>query len=353
MNAATETPSGRPRSLAYLGLMLAAAIVLWAAAAATPDDPYQRYKASASTDYIKAGWIYERLHFDPTPIDIAFLGSSRSMQGIDGAKIEDLLGAGGRPDLHVANLALPALGRDVDYLIARQLLEAKRPKLLVVEVDYIEFHEPNPSFLLLADMKDVAQAPLLINENLASDLFQIPARNLRLLWEATLHGPQRFAPQLYAGPHWDDVYITTGHDGVRSPPRLSFLERDDFEARARGFVDGMTGKARQYDSWAWVELRYTETYLKRLLDMSRDAGVKIVFLYMSPNGAPPQPFNESLLRRYGDIWPMPEDIRQDYSLWFNPTHLNFNGAERLSAALAQRLLAEAAAAPRDGGAAAR
>jgi len=53
--------------IAIGGVALAAAV----GAAALPDNPYQRWQLIENTLYANATWSYERMHFDPAPIDVA------------------------------------------------------------------------------------------------------------------------------------------------------------------------------------------------------------------------------------------------------------------------------------------
>ena len=48
-----------------------------------PHDPYIRYQTMQGTIFERATWMYERLHFDPAPVDIVLVGSSRTARGID------------------------------------------------------------------------------------------------------------------------------------------------------------------------------------------------------------------------------------------------------------------------------
>ena len=50
-------------------------------------------------------WIYERIHFDPRPIDVVILGPSRSQLGFNPAAIEQQSGAHGK-QVNVVNFAI-------------------------------------------------------------------------------------------------------------------------------------------------------------------------------------------------------------------------------------------------------
>jgi hypothetical protein len=322
----------------YLAILLAIAAISFVALAFIEDDPYSRHKAALSTDYIKAKWIYERLHFDPTPVDIAFLGSSRTMQNVDSALIEKALNASTGGEFHVVNLALPKLGRDVPYLFGRMLVETKKPKLVVVEVDYLNQRGGSAIFPQLATLDDLWAAPR-INQDLFYDFVSVSARHGRLLWQSILSGNSQFDAAGYRGEHWDDDYQTTGANGRISGPRVAFMEKRRFEREAKQWVSLQQSKAAQYDDWAWIEFYYNETYEHRLLDLLRRSNVKIVLLYLAAVGSAEHPAHFETISDYGDLWAVPKELTSDNTFWINPTHMNYSGAQIFSTFLANRLSA--------------
>jgi hypothetical protein len=82
----------------------------------------------------KVLWIYERIHFDPKPIDIAILGSSHAQLGLSAVAIEDRLAQDGKR-VNVANFAIGASGRNIQWAIVDELYKSKAPKALILEVD--------------------------------------------------------------------------------------------------------------------------------------------------------------------------------------------------------------------------
>ena len=86
---------------------LAVAFILNAAVCLLPENDYQRWQLQDPDGRLR--WIYERIHFDPTPIDIAIVGPSREQLGFSpppSSKISrSTAGA-----LNVVNFAMPAPG---------------------------------------------------------------------------------------------------------------------------------------------------------------------------------------------------------------------------------------------------
>jgi hypothetical protein len=336
--------ASRPRPLPvrrYWLTALAVAAALWAALFWAPVSREARMHATAETDYLKASWIYDRLHHDATPVDIAFFGSSRMLQAVDAGRVERGMNAGSGNGLHVENLSIPGLGRDSEFLIARDALAAKRPRLAVFELDYLESGDPNGGLALLASGPDLLGMPWLINRELPYDLLFVPAHNLRLLWDG-LRGADAFDPLRYEGPHWNGTEFNRGRNGFVSGPRSLFPPAERLRTDSAWWADNLRRKAAEYDSWAWLELRYNEILLRRILEATREAGARVIFLYIPPVGMTEPPFQQEMLRRYGEIWSLPADIVADHRLWLNPTHPNLFGARRISDWLADRLAEEQA-----------
>ena len=89
-SAATRWPFAR-----YCGVLLAVfACLNVAAVAVLPHDKYLRYEAPNDMDAPTSYWVYERIHFDPTPIDVAFVGTSRTGMSIHSRRLQDDLGYG-------------------------------------------------------------------------------------------------------------------------------------------------------------------------------------------------------------------------------------------------------------------
>src|SRR5271156_134290 len=94
--------------LAAVGVALA----LSAAVCLLPENDYQRWQLVDGTIYGQLRWIYERIHFDPKPIDIAILGSSRTQLGLSAATVERELALRGKP-ANVVNFSLVGEGRNI------------------------------------------------------------------------------------------------------------------------------------------------------------------------------------------------------------------------------------------------
>jgi hypothetical protein len=123
------------------------------------------------------------------------------------------------------------------------------------------------------------------------------------------------------------------------------MEKQRFDREATEWAANQQNKVNQYERWAWAELYYNETYEHRLLNLLRQSGTKIVLLYLTSVRSPDRPFQYAYLSQYGDLWSVPSELTSNNTLWVNPTHMNYAGATKFSAWIADRLRADLPPAP--------
>lgn len=328
------------RSLPFLAIIVTIGMLLLMVISLLPHDPYIRFQqlSREAVPYLRVKWIYERIHFDKTPIDIAFIGTSHTQSGVSSRLVEESLAAMG-DKRHVVNLAVPHLGRDMHYLVARELLENRKVQTLVVEVQYMEARAPHPGFQRLARVGDILDQPLFVNVGVVDNLARLPMRQLELF--AKTMRPDWFGMQAgfsnaaYEGPHYDDTYLSHGTD----KPRTSVKQRIDFKEELRGIENDFVQKqalARRTDLAVFSEnplYRVNNMYLKMLLEMAERRSVKVVFMYLPQLDAKLAPHRGAWFAQRGEIL-VPADVIANPGLWQNADHLNVYGANALSAWLA-------------------
>jgi hypothetical protein len=331
------------RPLPFLAIAAAVATLLVVVVSLLPHDPYIRFQqlARESVPYLRIKWIYERIHFDQTPIDIAFIGTSHTQSGVNSRLIEESLAAFG-DKRHVVNLAVPHLGRDMNYLVARELLENRKVQTLVVEVQYMEARAPHPGFQRLATVRDILTEPLFVNVGVADNLARLPMRQLELFAKTVRPGwfglQAEFANDTYEGPHYDDTYLSHGTD----KPRTSVNQRAHFEEELGRIQQDIVQKqalARRMDFAMLSEnplYRVNDIYLKMLLDLAERRSVKVVFMYLPHLDAQPAPDRSVWFAQRGEVL-VPADVIGNAGFWQNADHLNFYGANALSTWLATKL----------------
>jgi hypothetical protein len=328
----------------FVCIMFGTTLAVLAAACNLSDDRYLRYQSLTEKEVVKAGWIYERIHFDPAPIDVVFIGTSRTVFGIDSEKVERTCRDAGGENCASINLGLEHLGRNVHWLLAREVMQTRKPSLLVVEVQETEYRALHPAFSALADASDIVSAPLIINTSFFPDLVRLPLRQLSLFAQGhapTLFGVSRaFRPALYRGAHWDDAYAEMGsreHPVANPEPRTGVISVAELEReRAHSLSDDDT-RLNLPAPLQPLEYRANLLYLKELLNLAREKNIEIRFLYMPAYHDAQTPAFANFYDKFAPTWRMPSEIVDRHELWLDVGHLNYAGATALSVWLGAKI----------------
>ncbi len=319
-------PAGRFRTFSAQMLVTFAALSA-AAVALLPHDKYLRYQVPNDPQAPTSDWIYERIHFDPTPIDVAFIGTSRTGMSIHSRRLEDDLAQSG---IHANAVTLYCVrsGMNMQYVVAKELLSTRKVKLLVLEMTEREERKPHELFYQYADTVDVLTAPLLINFNYLSDIARLPGRQVRLSWQTLLQRlglrqPEKSAPP-YEGPHLDHAEFVRSVDNVVHSRSVRHTEAEMEQMRIadeRAFTRPLLPK-----SMSALEYRLARYYESKILDLAREQGVRVVFLYTPRYGGPSTPPPYALYSARADLinpWP----LIHRYPYWNDANHMNWYGAQ--------------------------
>jgi hypothetical protein len=340
LNAAQQTSAVKRFAKYAAVLLLAFALLNVLAVFALPQDKFLRYQAPLDPQSPTAPWIYQRIHFDPTPIDVAFIGSSRTGLSVHTGRLEAGLA---QHDMHLkaANIYMVRSGLNMQYVLAKELLNSRKVKLLVLEMTEREERKPHDDFIYLADPLDVIAAPMLINFNYLSDLARLPGRQVNLFWDLQLQqlglSDPKSAPPPYEGSNLDHAEVIRTIDGVNhyrdTPYSLADMERMRIQ-QDREITPSVL--PRFADS---IEYRLPRYYENKILDLAAARGTTVVFLYTPRYGGPenPPPY-QRYANRAGLINPW--SAVQNYTLWWDANHLNWEGAKLLTDYVVEALAAQ-------------
>lgn len=317
-------PLRLPGFLAGVGLTV---LACYFAAAALPHDGYIRYQAMSGTIFERVRWAYERTHFDDAPVDIAFIGSSRTARGVISTDLEARLAAEGI-DKRIVNFSIPAAGFDIRYALARELLSQKTPDLLVISVVEQFPRLGHQAFGELATSAEVLGSPWIVNATLPENLARLPLRQLQLAAASQLpeaFGYRRdFDPGAYAGTSVDPRIFNPGKKaGPKTAEDIEALERES-RFRRRSITQPILP-----DALGWVEFGIPRTYLRRIARLAEDHEVRIVFLHLPFYGGYPEPFERAWLEQYGPV--LTADFLAGDPLHYNDVaHASELGAARIT-----------------------
>ena len=328
----------------YLWVLALAALALAVLAVALPHDPYIRYQATKGTIFARTRYLYERLHFDPTPIDVAFIGSSRTAASVDVATLEKDLQQRGLT-LHVANLSLPASGMDIRVTEAREALRSHPEiKLLVIAVVERFPRDGHQAFGDLASTQDILGSPWLINRNLPGSILRLPMRQIKYFAASIL--PQafgyrrRFDQSQYLGTLARTRDMPGWQPGQARFPYLSKEHAQELAAESKQRTREIVPPILP-GNLAWVEFGVSRGSLENVLQLARANHTKVVFLFLPFYQGYQRPIEQQWLEKRAPLWNA-TFIRTDSSYYADAAHASPLGIPKLDAWLAGKITAELA-----------
>src|ERR1700722_13184983 len=307
---------------------LAVALVLNVAVCLLPENDYQKWQLQDPDGRLR--WIYERIHFDPTPIDVAIVGPSRAQLGLSAAAIEQELGQRGKR-LNVANFAMLGSGRDLQWAILDELFKAKSPKVVVLEVD----EEPYPFGHFLFKHVGPTEAIVFPSSpflhNYLYNLAYLPIRKLKLFGANLFPGlfglTKEFDPEHYAQNRTDysTSFIGDGKlvDMEHPVPRATLLA-EPREPVPRTLVARLLTRLNGGEDHLFTE---------KIAREAKAHGAKLVFVHLPMFEGPTTVSDEDFLKQFGPVLNY-GDLAPHDELFENWSHLNHAGAMNASARLA-------------------
>jgi len=330
----------RLRSTRTVFAILGVALLSAVAAALLPDDPYQRSQLLDDTIHRKARWVYERTHFDPAPIDVLVVGPSRIGAAVNAPQLGQALAARGLP-AHVVNFSFPEAGRDINYAILEEVLETKRPKLVIVGVIEQPGRYGHSAFKYMARPGLIADPVYAANFNYPANLMYLPFRQMKLFLARLAPGAmglsKSFDPKAYPG----STYNTTGDITL---PDGTVREGDTPAAAAeldRGVRKLEASIDPQYlpESMADIEFGDERFNIRRMAALADRHGAKLAFLALPYYTGPTTIQERAFYGHYGPVWNA--GFLSPHAEWFmDYGHLTSGGAQVLTDWLAPRAAAE-------------
>jgi hypothetical protein len=319
-------------------IVLAGAFLLAIATTFLPSDPYQRFQLLDGTLYANARWSYERIHFDPRPIDVAIVGDSRTAVGLDPRLVEQRLAADGVP-AHVVNMSLMGDGRDSQWVFVQELLKARRPKVIVISVNDHPYPWGHDSFRYIAPASEVWREAFHGLHDTRKDLVYLPFRQVYLfaarLAPGAFHLSRQFEVPAY-NPGQDKYPVRHRNeigqviDTSLTPSRdvlLGQLKDNALESARRSRMPNAVRAITDADDQVFTKL------------IAQDAaahGVKLLFVYQPPFQRPSSVGSWNFYSKFGAMQDN-SDLSSRDRIYFDWSHFNTVGARIVSERLADAL----------------
>lgn len=263
----------------------------------------------------RGAWMYSRIFQSDKPIDVAFLGSSHTINGINDSMISTLTG------LSCCNLGYCRLGRDLTYVFMKELLLRKHTRYFIIEVLPQESPFSHPVFPFLADAKELLDPQVVFNRSYLPNVHKGVLARLSYMQQDIFGDKFDFRYSLV------NEYGFTTNSFVADSGQLVSLKVKRQKGRSE------PGRFEQY-----VNDGFSRAWFKDIYSISKQNHCKVVFLYLPAYGIrEKQPANLKWLENFGEVWIPPDSTFDNPAHWYDGEHLNLQGANSLSEFISNKI----------------
>ncbi len=282
-----------------------------------PHEKKQVYAGLKDDCENRANWMYQRIYENPLPVDIAFIGSSRTENSLNERLIEYYI-----PEFQTLNFAYCRYGRNLHYRLIKDLIEEKQVKAVVLEVRQEENPYSHPVGAYFMENDDLLTSYPLFNKDWLTDWTTAFQFRLQLAQEALWHKQAQLIPDSNGYGFYPNYTI----------PDLNEIEQEKAE-RQNGVTKGSLKRK--------MENTYPYHYLKKIAKLCEENNVRLMFLYLPSYGVQQaEPTNAEFYQQHGHLLIPPDSILQKIENWADPNHFNPDGSVLLSRWLGEELARE-------------
>ncbi len=267
----------------------------------------------------RSDFLYHKL-FESDNIDIAFLGTSVTLCGIMDDSLEQRINHQTGKTYHLANLSYCRPGRNLRYVILKDLLAHHKPQLILIEARFREDRFSHKDFPFIAESEDLFSQNILFNQRYPESLVDA----LECRWDYSRHKllDIAFEPvdSAQLRPH---SYVSVK---VTADPQMLQTHQEKTTEKYHRYLEEGRGIADR------ISYRYPRKVLGEMAALAKEADVPIVFYYLKNYGHPaPEPWEIDVYRQLGPVWIPPDSIFQKKANFSDQDHLNDQGASLLTA----------------------
>lgn len=281
-----------------------------------PQDKKQVYAALKDDCDNRANWMYQRIYENPLPVDIAFIGSSRTENSINERLLEYYI-----PEYRTLNFAYCRYGRNLHYMLIKNLIEEKQVRAVVLEVRQEENPYSHPVGAYFMENEDILTSYPFFNKDWFGDWATAFQFRLQLTQEAIFDNQMELIPDSNEYGFYPNYTV----------PDLTEINKEGAE-RKKADDGGFKRK---------MENTYPLHYLKRIAALCSENNVRLIFLYLPSYGVPQtEPTHADFYRKHGTLLIPPNNILQNINNWADPNHFNPDGSVLMSRLLGEELKGE-------------
>ena len=269
----------------------------------------------------KASWIYNRIFEDKKQIDIAFTGASQTSCAIMDEYIEkELINRSGK-NIEIANLGYCRRGRDIQYVMLKELFKYKKPSILVIEVAEDEPKKSHPVFPYLAESTDLWGSFVFFNQRFLSNI----RKGIVIRFE-----------QLKSGVFKNDYPAIVDNSEFGYLTSTQFATSSDL---TQNKLDWQTRNSMSKPAFIRdIELKYSKHYIKEIIQLAQRNECRILFLYLPEYGSGmTTPLLKEYYMEFGELIVLPDSIISNHLNWKDATHFNDSGAKKATNIVIQEL----------------
>jgi hypothetical protein len=269
----------------------------------------------------RGAWIYRRVFESTKPIDIAFLGSSHTINGINDTLINQQIFTDSAHAISVCNLGYCRLGRDLTYVMMQHIIQQKNTKTFIIEVLPDENPFSHPVFPFLADIKDVVNPQTMFNRSYTTNLYNAAISRIMYFRQDLFKDSLVYKYSLRADYGFSTNAITA-----------------DTNQLIQNQIRRYKNRGRSFTWTRRINLPLSRKWMSKINTLANNNGVKIIFLFIPPYGSPEKtPIEMDTYLPYGEVWMAPDSIFANKKNWYDHEHLNIDGAHSLSTWVANKL----------------
>lgn len=260
-------------------------------------------------------WMHDRLFENEQAIDLAFIGSSHTISGVNDELIDGQL-----KDRTITNLGYCRLGRNLSYVLLKELLVEKNPQAIILEVREDEDRYSHPIFPYLGESKEVLWPALLFNRDMVDDI------TTHLSYKVELTQEYLYQTNI-------DQTINLNAYGFGTDDDTTEIEIMN-EAKLRRSQP----KPKQPKIVRDFYQKFPRTYLHKIAKLCQEQNIELSFLYLPSYGTYlEKPLEYDHYLKYGEVLIPPKEIYTNPNHWYDTNHLNPAGAKVLSLWLVEQI----------------
>lgn len=303
------------------------ALLIWMSTDGNYDKEYA-YR-QVQKDCRSGDWMYRRLFESDLPVDVAFIGTSKTMCDVNDSLLQRRLREEKGINSHIANLGVCRTGENLHYLIARDLLARKQPKIMILEISTQISSNSHFHFPMVANASDVLFPTVIFNDDLFHDINGFAWNRLIYQRERILAIERSYDDILHNPEH---SFMQVANDVIADSAAMERIKKKRSQKLVSETPSGIPGLVHSLSS------NYPKQYLRRIHQLCQAHDVQLYFLYLPVYGVPgDRPRDESFYTEMAPILSPPDSIFRNPKLHFDVSHLNQHGAMVFSDWLVEKL----------------